>query len=108
MFEVGDKIKCVNAEWPGRGRQFKCPLQLGAVYTVTGFESLFGIGIDGVARPSLCVKLAEVRNPAKSGSGFDVRRFRKLPEIKSGLERLRAIVDGSEPVEIDTPQEAGA
>lgn len=92
----GDKVVCVNARKylsPVRG----WPLKDGAEYTVTGFDSVPGTGVDGVPGHVLAVTLAEISNPrALHGSpdGFDVRRFRPVQPTRTRTqEQVRKLSD---------------
>ena len=97
MFEIGDKVKCINAEWGAS--MLDCPLELGAIYTVKDVAKAnpFGLGIDGreVGDGAVILVLAEVENPWAEyytfQDGFDPRRFRKLPNISESLEAVKEL-----------------
>ena len=105
MFEIGDRVKCINAEWSGNGLQSRlgvaCPLQQGSIYTVIGFATYPGFGVDGVeSKACKLLVLEEVKQPF-SAPGFDVRRFRKLPCIEQGLEQLLALPQSTKSLELE-------
>ena len=98
MFEIGDKVKCIDAEWGLRGQQpeagIECPLVLGYIYTVSGFENW---PLSPLYDETTCLVLVEALNPTqmRGREGFGARRFRKLPNVKKGMATLRAIVKNS-------------
>lgn len=91
MFEVGDRVVCVDAsDRPGtygtdNGIPF--PLFRGRVYTIAGFAKC------GCWRPG-GVNLVLVEMPnywLGSDIGFDPRRFRKLRDISQSLRELKEL-----------------
>ena len=105
MFEIGHKVKCINADWGGKPRADNkpCPLVLGAVYTVTDIyvPDIASRGADGTTGKHISARLCELHNPVSGHGGFDVRRFRKLPCIKQGMETLIAISSGIKTVKVE-------
>lgn len=88
-FHVGQRVVCVDAEWPTSG---KSPLSKGTVYTVT--KCFVGHYYNGGAFPTgqigELVELAETSNPSDDARGFKVSRFRPLDE--SRLDIFRAML----------------
>lgn len=103
MFEIGDRIKCIDAEWHNKDSEFDklldelfnigdCPLVKGDIYTVRGWYHSKTRDIPP------CVCLEEVQNRANEvlfdegpDSGFDPRRFRKVLDIKEGMTQVMSL-----------------
>ena len=98
MFEIGDKVKCIDADWCDWGN-LECPLELGAVYTVEEVVASpsSGIGCGGkfLGKGEALLVLVEVTSPWTHPDGlpygFDPRRFRKLPNISESLEAVKEL-----------------
>lgn len=88
-FVVGQRIVCVEDEWPGF---VPSPLVKGAIYTVSeiiGPELTWSF--DGVdVRPS--IRLLEAKNNVADIDSFNPARFRPLVEKKSDISVFTAML----------------
>lgn len=95
MFEVGERVVCVDDKWRGGwllGAGIPCPLVAGRVYTIskvlTGNNGAYPNN-DGVA----AVRLVEVRHPSSPRfDQFSSLRFRPLRKLDTS-QALKALKD---------------
>lgn len=91
MFEVGDRVVCVDDRWDVElALGHSCPLRLRSVYTVSGWSgSFWGQSPDGTVSFGPEMLLREAANPL--GGGFCPSRFRKLRDISQSLRELKEL-----------------
>jgi hypothetical protein len=88
-FHVGQKVVCVEDEWPGF---VDCPLVKGAIYTVDEIIAPeLTWSFDGIdVRPS--IRLVETRNNVAEIDSFNPARFRPLVETKTDISVFQAML----------------
>lgn len=98
MFEVGDRVRCVDDSWYS-DCPHTCPIKAGMVYTISEINICrYGLRTDGSsAVGDVIVKLFEAPHPVEWG-WYEAHRFRKLRDISQSLAEFRQMT-------INTPKE---
>lgn len=91
MFEVGDRVVCVNVDMLGGYRTDDYDihlLEIGMCYLIDEARYFPELAVWGL-------RLGGINSIGTSGVnrvGFNASRFRKLPDVKQSLSELKAIV----------------
>lgn len=96
MFEVGEKVVCVDDSWNVNSSN-PAVLKVGRVYTISRIRSCNPLYYTSLGRVGRCVFLQETKNIATRGLeagkdiGFNSLRFRSLPDTSQAKEEILSL-----------------